>query len=296
MWKDVTKLAEIATEDLNIGQLLSSNRFSLYDAINAIEIMDPRMDTGLFRETAHFDVYKRLSLEDTLDVMDSLVVREMSWISGHSISQTVFTCVYFHHMVELNQLSSDIIDSKKTEDVIYSALRIYLLATLKCCHYVWSEMSQRNLYDGEDFTTHLFGLSFNHQLPDMRVLNDLDSSILHLKEIDASPVLCRVAMRRSYLLALMYMSRNKASHLLQSKNEWVHALQMASQLSFSDHTTKDAFDSNISRKLSAYTPPRPASLDTKAKAYQKYRQMIYRLISLCDILNYTSVVSLLVCV
>lgn len=255
--------------------------------------MDPRMDAGVHVDSVPFDIHQRLTADETLEVMDQLVVRELAWLSGHSLSQTVYTCIYFHHLKELNQLS--FLSSEEPSDIIYSALRIYLLATIKCCHYIWSEMSQRNLFEGEDFTSHLFGLSFNHQLPDISILNDLDMSILGLHQIDARQLLHRIELRKSYLLALMHLSRNKAAHLTQAKAEFHRLLQILQHLDLSSKEIKTAaFDPNISRKLSAHTPPRPTRLDTKIEAYANYSKMIHHLLSVCDMVNYTSVISLMV--
>lgn len=117
--------------------------------MSAIEIMDPRMDTGVPVEATekNIDISKRLSPEETLGVMDSLVTREIAWLSGHSLSQTVYTCIYFHHLAALNELSPSIINSSSAENVVYSAMRVYILATVKCCNYIWTEMIQGNIYE-----------------------------------------------------------------------------------------------------------------------------------------------------
>lgn len=130
------------------GQLVHLKSFTLFEAMSAIEIMDPRMDTGVIvSEQEPFDISRRMSAEETLDVMDNLVTREIAWLAGHSLSQTVYTCIYFHHMKSLNELSSSVVTSMNIEDIVYSALRIYILATIKCCNYIWTEMTQGNVYE-----------------------------------------------------------------------------------------------------------------------------------------------------
>jgi hypothetical protein len=116
--------------------------------MSAIEIMDPRMDTGMAVEQTYktFDIEKRLSSESTLGIMDRLVTREMAWISGHSLSQTVYTCIYFHHIQALNQSSMPTLTSSR-DDIIYGVLKSYILATAKCCHYIWLEMTQGKVFE-----------------------------------------------------------------------------------------------------------------------------------------------------
>lgn len=135
--------------DFDVGQLVHLQSFTLFDAMSAIEIMDPRMDTGMLIEettTNKFDIHKRLSADQTLGIMDRLVTREMAWISGHSLSQTVYTCIYFHHVKELNDMPMPTLTSNMS-DILYGVLKSYVLATVKCCHYIWTEMTQGNVFE-----------------------------------------------------------------------------------------------------------------------------------------------------
>ncbi|ORE06548.1 Mak10-domain-containing protein [Rhizopus microsporus var. microsporus] len=218
--------------------------------MSAIEIMDPRMDTGVIvSEQEPFDISRRMSAEETLDVMDNLVTREIAWLAGHSLSQTVYTCIYFHHMKSLNELSSSVVTSMSIEDIAYSALRIY----------------------EEDFTTNLFGLSFNGQLPDVCILNDLDTSIMNLTRITEQQdkntaaiqaLLNRIKIRKSYLLSLIYLSQNEAPHLARAKTELSELAKLLNAVDLSPaREVKGAFDPNISRKLTSQTPPRPNFFD-----------------------------------
>jgi hypothetical protein len=70
----------------------------------------------------------------------------MAWISGHSLSQTVYTCTYFHHIKTLAETPMPTLSSK-TEEIMYGVLKTYVLATVKSCHYVWTEMTQGNVYE-----------------------------------------------------------------------------------------------------------------------------------------------------
>jgi hypothetical protein len=134
--------------DFDVGQLVHLQSFTLFDAMSAIEIMDPRMDTGMLVEesTEKFDILKRLEPEKVLGIMDRLVTREMAWISGHSLSQTVYTCIYFHHTEQLNSLPMPTLTSTM-DDVLFGVLKSYILATVKTCHYIWTEMAKGNVFE-----------------------------------------------------------------------------------------------------------------------------------------------------
>lgn len=78
----------------------------------------------------------------------------MAWLSGHSLSQTVFTCMYIHHVFSL--VKEDVAVSEKEDEppeLVFSVLRAYVLATIKCCHFVWREMISGNVYEASRIDT-----------------------------------------------------------------------------------------------------------------------------------------------
>lgn len=101
-WVDVHDVLREAAEQLQPGELLHTESFSLFEAMSAIEIGDPKMDAGLDTATAPTadklvqqglapDV---LSSEEVLAVADKLFALQASWHVGNSLPQTVFTCLY----------------------------------------------------------------------------------------------------------------------------------------------------------------------------------------------------------
>jgi hypothetical protein len=78
--------------------------------------------------------------------MDRFLTCEMAWISGHSLSQTVYTCTFFHHIKTSTKTPRPTLSSK-AEEIMYGVLKTYVLATVKSCHYVWTEMTQGNVYE-----------------------------------------------------------------------------------------------------------------------------------------------------
>ncbi|KAI8979809.1 Mak10 subunit, NatC N-terminal acetyltransferase-domain-containing protein [Mycotypha africana] len=277
--------------------------------MGAIVVMDPRMDTGMNvnnnnDEQQSFDIDKRLSGKQTLNIMDQLVVREMAWISGHSLSQTVFTCIYFHHVQKLSQLPMPTLSNSSAEDTIYGVLKAYILATLKCCHYIFMEMSQGNVYEEEDFTTNLFGLSLNDQQRSVTIFNDLDFSLQLLNhrlshcgditEEDRQIFIAlqkRVELRKSFLLSLVHLSQYSLS---EAKKELEKMMIILDNLDLSlGEDYPYAFDANINRKLTSQTPPRPVELVSVEQSYKEFKAMIERLISICDVTEFSSVTSLM---
>lgn len=46
-WKDITKEFFVAIKDLSLGELMHHELFGLFEAMSAIEMMDPKMDAGM---------------------------------------------------------------------------------------------------------------------------------------------------------------------------------------------------------------------------------------------------------
>ena len=64
-WKLVTDDFLGACKDLELGELLHDNMFGLFEAMSAIEMMDPKMDAGMAK--GNFKRKKPMSLKEALD-------------------------------------------------------------------------------------------------------------------------------------------------------------------------------------------------------------------------------------
>ena len=91
--------------ELDLGELLHDELFGLFEAMSAIEMMDPKMDAGM----AKGSVKRRtpLSLNDAIEnktlpwenvsasefvtIYDHTLSCLVTWFEGHSLAQTVLT-------------------------------------------------------------------------------------------------------------------------------------------------------------------------------------------------------------
>jgi hypothetical protein len=46
-WKDITNEFKLACDGLDLGELLKDQHFGLFEAMSAVELMDPKMDAGM---------------------------------------------------------------------------------------------------------------------------------------------------------------------------------------------------------------------------------------------------------
>ncbi|KAG2176189.1 hypothetical protein INT43_005423, partial [Umbelopsis isabellina] len=297
-WKNITTLLNDATNDLEVGKLIHLQSFTLFDAMSAIEIMDPKMDTGMILEGDNkppFNALKALSGEQVLWIMDHLLSCEMAWLSGHSLSQTVFTCMYIHHVFSL--VKEDVAVSEKENEpteLVFLVLKAYVLATIKCCHFVWREMISGNVYEASEI--------------DLTGVVERSLTIYLINRMVFQGLLNRLVARKHYLLAHTYLAQpqcewfNKADIELQALNKMLHAKDEGSIQGTQEigNVLDDAFDENINRILTSQTPPRPITLPSHQEiklstpqALESLINLTARLGSLCTIVDYKTVTSLL---
>ncbi|EMS49179.1 hypothetical protein TRIUR3_19871 [Triticum urartu] len=164
--------------DLQDGELVHGENFSLFAAMSALEIMDPKMDSGIERSGYYsideaiedgiapvpLSLDRTLDIQRTLDVIDHLFSCEATWHKGHTLAQTVFTCIY---LMKMERISS--------HAVLNSFCRI-LRAT---CNSVISVVSTARTHEEEDLFTMSFGLPLNGEGDDkcLSVLNSVEETI-----------------------------------------------------------------------------------------------------------------------
>ncbi|KAL9921495.1 N-alpha-acetyltransferase 35, NatC auxiliary subunit homolog isoform X1 [Glossina fuscipes] len=108
-WVDITSEFMSACSELNLGELAQDMLFGLFEAMSAIEMMDPKMDVGMgynrndtkphtFETAVDAGVLKlnNLSYEDLIGIFDALFACMVSWLEGNSMDQVLFTCLYLH--------------------------------------------------------------------------------------------------------------------------------------------------------------------------------------------------------
>uniref|UniRef100_A0A0D3FBQ8 N-alpha-acetyltransferase 35, NatC auxiliary subunit n=1 Tax=Oryza barthii TaxID=65489 RepID=A0A0D3FBQ8_9ORYZ len=172
-WADASPLLDAACRDLQDGELIHGENFSLFGAMSALEIMDPKMDCGIEKSGYYsideaiedgiapvpLSLDRTLDIQRTLDVMDHLFSCEATWHKGHTLAQTVFTCIYLMRM-----------ERTSSHAILNSFCRI-LRAT---CYAVVSVVSTARTHEEEDLFTMSFGLPLRDE-GDEKCLSILNS-------------------------------------------------------------------------------------------------------------------------
>jgi hypothetical protein len=74
----------------------------------------------------------------------------MDWHQGHSLSQTVYTCLYFFEFSNLNPTtwhSSQSPDLSRPSELVTSVLKSWMQGLIKTCDMAWREYAQRHVYE-----------------------------------------------------------------------------------------------------------------------------------------------------
>lgn len=294
--------------ELHLGQMLAVPNFTLMDSMAAVKIMDARMDSGMELPvselpesdrlenqtaeelTARFDPFRPLSVPDVIWIMDRLLACEAAWHQGCALSQTLYTCLYFHALKSLSPKNPRFQEQKAHQDapnasgaetiaqgavngqprppqLVYKVLRAFVLATVKIIDIAWSELtSKQHLQDGEDFASDKNGLSLLETTDTGYISAEIDDALewlqsqtdaLQTEQIDS--LKARLNFRKQMLYAVQLLQDpgeaapiDVVMHAKFSRRNWT-LLRPTNVASSTDHTT--SIGNPIADRLSTEHPP-----------------------------------------
>ncbi|KAF2688921.1 amino-acid N-acetyltransferas-like protein subunit Mak10 [Lentithecium fluviatile CBS 122367] len=285
---NITEKFTKACNGLDVGQLVKDEYFTLFESIGALEIMDPKMDSGFLQpgETLEddYDPLTPLLPDELIGIMDQLLCYEMAWHTGYPLSQTLFTSLHIDRLLwpetkvfEHAQFYRGDVEEGKRPGVFLEVLRAYCLALVKGCDFVIAKVTGRDYFEEEDFCTNTYNRVLFVQVPVDVFARELDAAVDLMEDPDLDipdalrkAITTRLDFRKSFLTALDLdlpldnLSRYWApilSSITTIKN--THALGTPVPSSFS---------TKIQRKLASTVPPRPivdlAFADALAKLTQ----------------------------
>ncbi|CAI9100895.1 OLC1v1038084C3 [Oldenlandia corymbosa var. corymbosa] len=301
VWADVSPLLELACRDLHDGELIHGENFNLFAAMSALEIMDPKMDSGMVSTYYSVDEAielgaapvplsfdRTIDIQYVIDIMDHLLACEATWHKGHSLAQTVFSCIY---ILRPDRTSS------------HALLHSYCLVVRGTCNAVVSAVSDARTNEEEDLFTMTYGLPLKGEgdekclsllqavdetlsrqlrackapLSKRKALEDIEplQSNPDLEEGFCRAVLCRLRFRKHFYHVLTCMRKPQGrglelarKHIAACLSELDSMLQLETFLrsqTAENETTASGrqpigFDSTLNSRLSAPTPPRALKL------------------------------------
>jgi len=275
---DITDLVNRATDEFAVGQLLKKNSFTLYETMSAIEIMDPKMDSGMRYEKPKY-TYENLkdcemSIEQVVKIIDKLQGLEVQWLKGYMIYQTLFTCLFIHDPLNVPNLY----------------LKSYIQGLLKCCYYNYYYITMANVYMEEDF---IRDSNEDELMKKLKNLKKKGSSVEASqkedqdKEIDIiNSLLSRIRFRRAFLNILINFSQSNKKNMNKIKKTLVFASTQIPIMKNTESLIKadvtDFFNENLNRKLYSQMP-RVSIKYTSEETYDYYTSFFTEANYLCTL-------------
>ena len=107
-WVSLGPLLSAAAEQLDVGQMVQSSAFNLFEAMSAVEVGNPKMDAGARPKVQRAPLAGRplpldLSRPQLIAWMDHLLTLEATWHIGGALAQTVSSSI---HMMQLDRCAA----------------------------------------------------------------------------------------------------------------------------------------------------------------------------------------------
>ncbi|KAJ2802959.1 N-alpha-acetyltransferase, non-catalitic subunit [Coemansia guatemalensis] len=286
-WINITELMDRGTKALKEGELVKAAGFGLFDAMTSIEVMDPRLDMGMETEEnkaemAHWDIGRRLTLAQTLWIIEQVFSSEMTWHSSAALVQTLYTCNYI--TADRTDISIGSGAQNPERDMVLYPL---LVATGACCQRVWDEYTRGNVYGDEDvFFSTMPPQPFDGTTEaDARRLLEVARAHLATYGDDAAARLLRmvVGLREQWLDVLCRLGDANAwdqamaalAQLSTAHAEYVRELERDDTAALlADGAVRGVFDRRCMRWFPAAAPVKPRELLEQKAAHTAFARLL----------------------
>ncbi|NXK45246.1 NAA35 acetyltransferase, partial [Chauna torquata] len=243
-WIDITQDFEEACRELKLGELLHDKLFGLFEAMSAIEMMDPKMDAGMIgnqvnRKVLNFEQaikdgtikIKDLTSPELIGIMDTCFCCLITWLEGHSLAQTVFTCLYIHN--------PDFIEDP--------AMKAFALGILKICDIAREKVNKAAVFEEECFSALSCIVTFPGMLKDVE--DDMQRRVkstrsrqgeerdpeVELEHQQCLAVFSRVKFTRVLLTVLIAFTKKETSAVAEAQKLMTQASDLLSAIHNSLH-------------------------------------------------------------
>ncbi|XP_014293858.1 N-alpha-acetyltransferase 35, NatC auxiliary subunit [Halyomorpha halys] len=310
-WVNITDEFFKNIKELQLGELLHDDLFGLFEAMSAIEMMDPKMDAGMLCNrgnkaplTLTQAIEKNiLQVEDIpygdqIAIIDTTWACIVSWLDGHSLVQTVFTNLYLHnpHVIQDRPLKS------------------FCIAVYKLIDIIKEFVSRGLVFEEEDFQPMGYGYRLNPDVSEIRTLGMLKEVEEELNrkrrtnfvDVDAdfvSALTVRIRFTRLLLQAFMGLSKKdinpnivlESTKLLITCSDSIAFIITSvnkgsppAYISEVHGPVTIGFDPLVNQRLLPPTFPRYTHIKSPVESYRRLDDLLCRLRQITKIVSYTS--------
>ncbi|KAF4969375.1 hypothetical protein FZEAL_10235 [Fusarium zealandicum] len=300
---DITARFSEAVKTLAPGELVKDGFFTLFESVAALEIMDPKMDSGCVESTdeleERYDVSRPLLPEETLGVIDQLLCHEMAWHLGYPLSQTLFTSVYAEALLMPTPKSVDearfVRGSSGSSSSMLEVLRAYCLGLLKACGYVNERIRSEHYYEEEDFVTNTYNRTLLAEIQPHAIQQTIQEArnLLGTLGNEVSDEIRQALDRRLELRSLFLDATQSPQHVKEpevARKPWAEAFGILADIKSSHSLGRpvdEAFSVKLQRMLASTMPPRPIVQLEFDDAFGHLTRLFRDGSELIDVLHYT---------
>ncbi|KAI0648442.1 Mak10-domain-containing protein [Trametes meyenii] len=306
---DVTDLFIAGGQDMEPEEVLFMDGFTLMDALSAFEIGEPRLDSGMIIEEQRrppFDPLTPLLPEEVCWILDRSFACEMEWHAGKTLSQSVFTLLFVHHLPDINPeylVPEDDEDPARPRSLITLVIRAAMLGLLKCCDLAWRELSKNRVHDVEDWQGEKCDVSLLEGIDAEVVSQILDRACDWLRlskfnDTQVAALIDRLLLRQAILQLYRVNPLNGVDQLrvdIAAGLGLVYRIRMREQDPLPpDSPALLAMDPYIARRLPNFMPIRVTDLPSQSKSWEaleaffEYWQEIIHLVTSPSLLKWES--------
>eukprot|EP00300_Choanocystis_sp_HF-7_P021689 c20816_g1_i1.p1 GENE.c20816_g1_i1~~c20816_g1_i1.p1 ORF type:complete len:709 (+),score=162.23 c20816_g1_i1:45-2171(+) len=291
-WVDVTEDLENASNEMTLGDMIHTTNFNLHDAMSAVQICDPKMDTG-------FGVGGILTLEDavlaglvpesishaqTVEILCALLIAEVKWYRGLALVQTIYNCLYMH-------------DLHMTRTPL--SLKGYGLVLCCAVEQVNNLVNRASVSFEEDFLGNTLTLNTHSDTPPAECLNILKAA---MSQLEAEQETANAATAKHIDLILAFLRLRKAlftahtelaGEQLKSRNlEPLRKALLQAQTSVSEIKSKSldgqyenvvSFDVRVCQVMMGMMLPQPFKKPSLHQALDELNTTISHLLLVCSL-------------
>ncbi|KAK4122570.1 hypothetical protein N657DRAFT_598153 [Parathielavia appendiculata] len=308
---NITEEFRSAAATLEPGELVKDGYFTLFESVGALEIGDPKMDSGCLAPGESldddYDVTRPLLPGEVIGIIDQLLSLEIAWHLGYPLSQTLFTSVYIEHMLQPTPMTvqdADFIRNRPPQsqrDPMHGVLRAYCLGLLKSSCYVNERIKQEHSYEEEDFVTNTYNRSLLEKIGRYEIRDEIMEArnIIHeirhtITDEMAHALGFRLELRTAFLRAIELSElRSDAESLSLPWSQMQGVWEAINKTRHLGKPVPEAFSTKIQRRLASTMPPRPIVQLGPEETHEHFKKLIADGIDVLNVLNYSDSQSLL---
>jgi len=263
-WLDVTKDLGAWCASLGLGGMVLREGFTLFDSMNALELMSTKMDSAMNLQgtkPAHERIAEGLvPLPLKRDshlcwVLRELMIKELAWYENCLLATSVHSCVLVckealselktncstllaSTLVAKNEISKFNLEEGVSENEVASFVSyVLLLSVVKSCGQVYSLLRYADLFDEEDFSFQVSGLPLAKETSPEELdtllqcvqvvldkVSDLNSGFFSSQGV--KELAMHAKFRSKYVSGLALMMKENLTGFREAELLWIDLLQL----------------------------------------------------------------------